>query len=337
MFQLGIDVSKKTLDLCLLREGVKGRVKNRKLKNDFNAVGTVVSLLRKQHSEPGDVHIIMEATGVYHESLAYGLHDAGAKASLANPHRSREFARGMDILTKNDKVDAYMLACYGALKEPEPWEPPPENVRYLSALLRCHNALVTDSSREKNRLEKCRATDTPAAVAESIENVLRNLSAELQRLETLIQGHLDQHPELKKDFDLLTSIKSVGFQLGLNMLVILRSHRFGTAEQAVDFLGVVPAEKSSGTSVRGQSRLSKIGPPEIRAKLYLASLFGMRFDPAMKAMYERLCQRGKTKMCAIGALMRKLVHWCYGVLHTQQPFDAEYRSSDAHSVCKAAC
>ncbi|EBA7283954.1 IS110 family transposase, partial [Salmonella enterica] len=286
MFQLGIDVSKKTLDLCLLREGVKGRVKNRKLKNDFNAVGTVVSWLRKQHCEPGDVHIIMEATGVYHESLV-------------NPHRSREFARSMDILTKNDKVDAYMLACYGALKEPEPWEPPPENIRYLSALLRRHDALVTDSSREKNRLEKCRATDTPAAVAESIENVLRNLSAELQRLETLIQGHLDQHPELKKDFDLLTSIKSVGFQLGLNMLVILRSHRFGTAEQAAAFLGVVPVEKSSGTSVRGLSRLSKIGPPEIRAKLYLASLCGMRFNPAMKVMYERLCQRGKAKMCAI--------------------------------------
>ncbi|EMM4591267.1 IS110 family transposase [Salmonella enterica] len=337
MFQLGIDVSKKTLDLCLLREGVKGRVKTRKLKNDFNAVGTVVSWLRKQHCEPGDVHIIMEATGVYHESMAYGLHDAGAKVSLANPHRSREFARGMDILTKNDKVDAYMLACYGALKEPEPWEPPPENVRYLSALLRRRDALVTDSSREKNRLEKCRATDTFTAVAESIENVLRNLSAELQRLNTLIQGHLNQHPELKKDFDLLTSIKSVGFQLGLNMLVILRSHRFDTAEQAAAFLGVVPVEKSSGTSVRGQSRLSKIGPPEIRAKLYLASLCGLRFNPVMKAMYERLCQRGKAKMCAIGALMRKLVHWCYGVLHTQQPFDAEYRSSDAHSVCKAAC
>ena len=269
----------------------------------------------------------MEATGVYHESLAYGLHDAGAKVSLANPHRSREFARGMDILTKNDKVDAYMLACYGALKEPEPWEPPPENVRYLSALLRRHDALVTDSSREKNRLEKCRATDTPAAVAESIENVLRNLSAELQRLETLIQGYLDQHPELKKDFDLLTSIKSVGFQLGLNMLVILRSHRFDTAEQAA----------AKVLRHLGQSRLSKIGPPEIRAKLYLASLCGLRFNPAMKAMYERLCQRGKAKMCAIGALMRKLVHWCYGVLHTQQPFDTEYRSSDAHSVCKAAC
>lgn len=336
MFQLGIDVSKKTLDLCLLREGVKGRVKTRRLKNDLNAVGTIISWLGKQQCAPADVHIIMEATGIYHESLAYGLYKVGAKVSLANPHRSREFARGMDILTKNDKIDAYMLACYGALKEPEPWVPPPESVRYLSALLRRRDALVTDRSREKNRLEKCRATDIPPEISESIENVLRNLSAEIEHLDELILNHLEQHPELKKDFDLLTSIKSVGFQLGLNMLVILRSHRFDTAEQVAAFLGAVPVEKSSGTSVRGKPKLSKNGPPEIRAKLYLASMCGLRFNPTMKALYERLCLSGKAKMCAIGALMRKLVHWCYGVLKTQKPFDAEYLSSDARSACKAA-
>ena len=212
----------------------------------------------------------------------------------------------------------------------------PENVRYLNALLRCRDAFVTDCTRAKNRLEKCRATDIPPIVAESIENVLRNLSAELEHLDALILTHFDQHPELKKDFDLLTSIKSVGFQLGLNMLVILRSHHFDTAEQVATFLGVVPVEKNSGTSVRGKPRLSKIGPPKVRAKLYLASLCGLRFNPMMKAMYKRLCQRGKVKMCAIGALMRKLVHWCYGVLKTQKPFDAEYLSLDARSACKAA-
>lgn len=109
------------------------------------------------------------------------------------------------------------------------------------------------------------------------------------------------------------------------MLVILRSHHFDTAEQVAAFLGVVPVEKSSGTSVRGKPGLSKIGPPQIRAKLYLASLCGLRFNPVMKAMYEQLCQRGKAKMCAIGALMRKLLHRCYGVLHTQQPFHADFQ------------
>ncbi|HAM2795409.1 TPA: IS110 family transposase, partial [Escherichia coli] len=323
MYQLGIDVSKNTLDLCLLREGIKGRIKTRKLKNTADAAKVVAEWLKKQSCELGEVHIIMEATGVYHEPLAYGLHFAGARISLANPHRTREFARGMNILTKNDKVDAWMLACYGSLKEPEAWTPPPESVRYLRALLRRRDALVADSTREKNRLEKSVFTDSPDAVRASIENMLQELSNEIEHLDVLIQEHIKTHPELNQDFRLLTSIKSVGYLLGLNMLAILKSHSFESAEQAAAFLGVVPVERRSGTSVKGKPKLSKIGPPEIRTKLYLAALCGLRFNPVMKQMYTKLCQRGKSKMCAIGALMRKLVHWCYGVLKTQLPFDAE--------------
>lgn len=111
MFQLGIDASKKTFDLCLLCQGVKGKVKTRKLKNDFNAAIAVISWLCKQHVELTNVHIIIEATGIYHESLADGLHKARAMISITNPYLSREFARGTGILTKNDSVDAYMLAC----------------------------------------------------------------------------------------------------------------------------------------------------------------------------------------------------------------------------------
>ena len=83
MFQLGIDVSKKTLDLCLLHEGVKGRVKTRKLQNDINAVSAVITWRSKQHCKPEDVHIIMVATGVCHESLAYGFHTVLCKLADA--------------------------------------------------------------------------------------------------------------------------------------------------------------------------------------------------------------------------------------------------------------
>lgn len=196
--------------------------------------------LKKQSCELGEVHIIMEATGVYHEPLAYGLHFAGTRISLANPHRTREFARGMNILTKNDKVDAWMLACYGSLKEPETWTPPPESVRYLRALLRRRDSLVADSTREKNRLEKSVFTDSPDAVRASIENMLQELRNEIEHLDLLSQEHIETNPELNQDFRLLTSIKSVGYLLGLNMLAILKSHSFESAEQAAAFLGVIP-------------------------------------------------------------------------------------------------
>ncbi|EGD0985812.1 IS110 family transposase [Salmonella enterica subsp. enterica serovar Bareilly] len=324
MYQLGIDLSKKTLDICLMREGVRGRLKTKKVKNDFKAVHIITEWLEHHNCALSDAYIIMEATGVYHELLATGLHLAGVKVSLANPHRTREFARGMDILTKTDKVDAWMLACYGALKQPEAWTPPSEEIRHLSALLKRRDLLVSDATREKNRLEKYRATHTPEAIVISAESMLTRLNDELAKIELMLKQHIEKHIVLKEDYKLLTSIKSVGPQLGLNMLVILRSHDFRTAEQVAAFLGGAPVEKRSGTSVRGRSRMSKIGPPEIRAKLYLAALCGLRFNIAMKSIYERLCLNGKAKMVAIGALMRKLIHWCFGVLKSRQPFDINY-------------
>lgn len=336
MYQLGIDVSKATLDICLLLDGVRGRIKTKKLKNDYRAVHVILAWLQQQNCKPEDVHTIMEATGVYNELLATGLHLAGVTVSLANPHRSREFARVMDILIKTDKVDAWMLACYGALKEPEPWSPPPEEIRYLSSLLKRRDLLVADAVREKNRLEKYRSTNTPEILIQSAEKMLLRLNEEIAVLESLLKEHIDSNASLKEDLALLTSIKSVGQQLALNMLVIMRSHEFDSAEQAAAFLGVVPVEKRSGTSVRGRTKMSKIGPPKMRAKLYLSALCGLRFNPLMKSIYERLCLSGKPKMVAVGALMRKLIHWCFGVLRTRHPFDINYQRVDAQSACKAA-
>lgn len=140
------------------------------------------------------------------------------------PARTREFSRGMDILTKTDKVDAWMLACYGALKQPKAWTPPSEEIRHLSALLKRRDLLVSYATRERNRLEKYRATHTPEAIIISAESMLTRLNDELAKIELMLKQHIEKHIFLKEDYELLTSIQSVGPQLGLNMLVILRSH-----------------------------------------------------------------------------------------------------------------
>ena len=142
-------------------------------------------------------------------------------------------------------------------------------------------------------------------------------------IERQIKAHIKASPALRRDYTLLTSIKSVGPQLGMHMLVVLRSHNFVSAEQAAAFLGVVPIEKRSGTSVRRRPRMSKIGPPQLRAKLYMSALCGKIYNKRMRNIYDEMCLRGKPKMVAIGALMRKLVHWCYGVLKTGTVFNDE--------------
>ena len=324
MYYIGIDISKRFIDVCLLVDGIKGKRKTKVLPNGTNPTESLVQWLALQKCEPVQAHIIIESTGIYHEHLAYGLHQAGILVSVINPHRVREFAKGMGILTKTDKVDAYVLACYGCLKQPENWLPPSQEIRKLKVLLQHRDSLLNDKQRIENRLSTLKSTTAPEEVLTSLESIERNLKNELARIERLIAEHIDKHPGLKNDLKLLQSIDGVGEQIGWNMLAIIRGNNFRSAEQVAAYLGVIPVEHRSGTSVCGRARLSKIGPPGIRAKLYMGAIAAISWNSHVKALYERLRLKGKAKMVAIGAAMRKLVHLCYGVLHTQRPYDKNY-------------
>ncbi|WP_233968536.1 IS110 family RNA-guided transposase [Pectobacterium polaris] len=324
MYYVGIDISKRSIDVCLLVDGIKGKRKTKVLPNGPNSAQALAQWLILQKCDPSQAHIIMEATGVYHEHLAYGLHQSDIFVSVINPHRVREFAKGMGILTKTDKVDAYVLACYGSLKQPEKWLPPSQEIRKFKALLQHRDSLLNDRQRIENRLSTLKSTTAPEEVLTSLESIERNLKDELARIERLIAEHIDKYPRLKNDLKLLRSIDGVGEQIGWNMLAIIRGNNFRSAEQVAAYLGVIPVERRSGTSVCGRARLSKIGPPGIRAKLYMGAIAAISRNRHVKAQYERLLIKGKAKMLAVGAAMRKLVHLCYGVLHTQRAYDKNY-------------
>ncbi|WP_174876794.1 transposase, partial [Pectobacterium polaris] len=186
------------------------------------------------------------------------------------------------------------------------------------------DSLLNDRQRIENRLSTLKSTTAPEEVLTSLESIERNLKDELARIERLIAEHIDKHPRLKNDLKLLQSIDGVGEQIGWNMLAIIRGNNFRSAEQVAAYLGVIPVERRSGTSVCGRARLSKIGPPGIRAKLYMGAIAAISHNRHVKAQYERLLIKGKAKMLAVGAAMRKLVHLCYGVLHTQRAYDKNY-------------
>ncbi len=148
------------------------------------------------------------------------------------------------------------------------------------------------------------------------------LKVERKRLENLINQHLNQHPNLKKDRALLESIPGIGPILSRLMIAVIRSRHFTAAPQCAAFVGVVPVQFESGSSVRGRSRLSKAGNANIRAKLYMAAVVAIQHNPDIKQQYERLLKNGKSKMSAIGAAMRKLVQICFGVLKHQTPYQS---------------
>jgi transposase len=161
-------------------------------------------------------------------------------------------------------------------------------------------------------------------VESSIENTLSFFTTEIERLEKAIKDHIDRHPDLKEDSKLLQSIPGVGMKVSRTMLTVMHTHRFKSAESLAAYLGLVPVERQSGSSLKGRSRLSKTGRADIRAVLYMASVVASQYNPHVKALYQRLLAAGKSKMAAIGACMRKLVHLCFGVVKTRQPYRLDY-------------
>lgn len=319
MHTLGIDVSKAKLD-CTLLDSASDKRKTKSLPNTPDGFQALADWLSKQGVAANAIPVVMEATGVYHEALALWLADKGYRVSIANPAQVKDFARGLAVRTKTDASDSVVLARYGALVQPPLWTPPPAEVRELKALLARLEALETDLRRELNRQEKALASHAPVEVKRSLDDHLAVLKEEIARLNRLIDDHIDRHPGLKADREHLLSIPAVGEKTANRMLAVLKSREFRNAEQVAAFLGVTPVEHQSGTSVNKRPHLSKNGDAKTRAVLYMAAVVATRHNPDVKALYERLCAKGKAKMAALGAAMRKLVHLCFGVLKHQKNY-----------------
>ena len=266
----------------------------------------------------------MEPTGVYHEAAALALADAGLTVSFVNPAQLRSFAQGLGVKTKTDKQDSTVLAKYGATQKPAPWQPPSMSARRLKALLTRRDAIADDLQRERNRQEANGFSLTPEAVSESIAQSIAFLEAELKRLEKMIASHIDNDPDLRNKKDLLETIPGVGPRVATHMTTLFAGRTFDSAEQLAAYLGLVPVERQSGTSVRGRPHMSKAGPAHLRKVLYMPAVVARRWNPHVKALNDRLLAKGKSKMAAIGAAMRKLAHLCFGVVHTRKPYDPKF-------------
>ncbi len=321
---IGIDVSKQKLDCLWLKDQATGKIKTKVFANTAKDHQALIAWAQKQSKQPiASIHFVMEATGIYHEALAYALVQAGAQVSVVNPAKIHNYAKSFGTRSKTDKRDSQILAHYGMTRCPRLWCPEPDNVRQLKALLARLDAVEKDIQREKNRLEKAEIVQVTDEIVRSIHTVLTHLTDEKKRLAALINDHMDQHPDLKQDRQLLESIPGVGPVVSRMMTAVIRSRSFDSAGQCAAYLGLIPVLQESGTSVRGRPRLSKAGDSRVRATLYMAAVVSIQHNPDIKRQYERLLKNGKSKMSALCAAMRKLVQICFGVLKHQQPYRAQ--------------
>jgi transposase len=316
---LGIDIARKTFQCALLRDG---KYKHKSFANNPKGYTALSHWLESQGT--GDtLHACLEATGAYGEALACYLTDAGFTVSIVNPAKIKGFAQCQLQRLKTDKADAKLIAQYCAAMCPKPWQPTLAHVRHLQALVRRLEQLGGALNQEQNRLEVASAVVQP-----SIQKMIELLKRQIKDIQAQIQSHTSQHPELKQRAELLDSIPGIGPATRAQILAFLgEPEQFESVKQCVAFVGLNPKPYTSGTSVNARTRISKIGSSALRRAFYMPAIVAMKHNPILHAFAQRLKQVGKKGKVIVCAVMRKLVHIVYGVLKSNQPFDAH------HKVC----
>jgi transposase len=208
-----------------------------------------------------------------------------------------------------------------ASQQPKATPPPDEEQEELKALRRHLEWLEGEQRAAQNRLETARRSPwTPHTVLESLERTLQALEQERVRLEEAIAAKIEEHPNLHQSISLLTSVPGVGERTAVLLLSELPCvKRVPTAKSWVAFCGVNPEPRDSGKT--HFSRLSRVGVARVRAGLYMAAVSALRWNPAVRALGERLSARGKRGKLRVMAAMNKLLRLCFGVLKHGRPFN----------------
>ncbi len=323
---IGIDVCKADLDCAYLCDPDQKKAKRLRCDNDVNCFASLVAWSETRSGLPVEsLAFVIEPTHVYHEQLAEFLYNTGATVYLVNPGRVRKFAEGIGILSKNDLVDADLLVRYGLLaRKLNAYTPVAQEINDLRSLLNRLVVLERDLRSELNRQEKAGKTKVFHNLErQSIERNVKRLKTEVNTFKGAIRQCVKLSSSLQQCFELLCSIPGVGEKTAWIMVMILGSRSFGSAPEVASYLGLNPIEKRSGNSQYRRPRLSKAGSRHYRQQLYFPAIVATRQNPDIKALYDRLLAADKTKMCALGAAMRKLVHICYGVVKNQTPYQAQ--------------
>lgn len=316
MCQLGIDVSKAILVVCLL---CQGRRERGEFANTRQGMNQLHHWLKKRQAQ--GAHICLEATGIYSIDVAQFLHERGYLVSVVNPQRIKGFADSHLRRSKTDKLDAELIAAFCQALQPEGWTPPEPAWYELRALLRQLEDLQQTRQQQLNRLESV----TTPLVRTQLEAHIAFIDQQIDQLNQLLKDHLQQHPDLKQQVQLLTSIPGIGWLTACRLVAEIRSiASFDDVRQLVAFVGLDPTRHDSGSSVRGSHGISRKGRAALRAALYMPALCARKHNPILNAFAARLARNGKTPKQIITALMRKLLHLAYGILKSGQPFDPHY-------------
>ncbi len=295
---VGIDVSKRTLDVCILpSEAGDPRGESFAVANDQEGIGELLSRIEGLNPKL----VVLEATGRYERLAATSIAARAIPVAVVNPRQARDFAKAMGTLAKTDKIDAFVLARFAGAVEPRASAIPDEEALALQGILARRRQLIEMLVSESNRLKMARQE----ALAKRIRAHMRWLEKEIERTEGDLDGAIGGNAAFKANEILLRSVPGVGRVLSRTLLAELPELGTLTHKRLCALVGVAPFNRDSGD--RRGKRETWGGRAPVRATLYMGALVATRHNPAIKEFYERLLAAGKPKKVALVACMRKLL------------------------------
>jgi len=316
---VGVEVSAKVLVVALKSNG---QIRACEFANTASGHKQLISYVRRYSQR---VRVCMESTGLYGLDLALAVKaQKGMEIMVANPRSVRHFAEAMMKRSKTDPVDAKLLAEYAERMPFQVWQPPSLAARRLCALARAMHQLTEISTMQKNQLHAAGSTETTPKII--LTELRRSLAQQQRAIEHLLKEAIDLLQSdllLQKRFQLLLGIRGIRELSAVHLLgelVLIPADC--DVRQWVAYAGLDPRQYKSGDSVEKKVRISKVGNRHLRRALYMPALVAIRHNPHFRAFYRQLLAKGKLKMVALVAVMRKLLHGIYGIFKSQQPFDA---------------
>jgi len=334
---LGIDVAAKELQVCFKVRRADGTIKikgSRKFMNSSKGFDALEKwIAKKRLADPKLlIPIVMEATGVYYESLAYHFYEKGYQVHVLLPNRIKAFLKFLNLKSKTDQLEAKALAELGISQRLESWQPASPLIYGLKQLHRERNRLIDFKTMVSNQLHAHQSKRAPE------KNTLNRLKTQqtlideqIKQVETELVERGKQDPKLWERIENICTIKGVGTVTALAL--IAETNGFALIErkaQLVSYAGYDVIERQSGSSVKGKSRISKKGNRHIRRAMHFPALSVVKYNQKFKNLFNRVFERTKIKMKAYVAVQRKLLVLIYTLFKNNCPYDPNFTMKTVH-------
>ena len=312
----GIDISKLTLDICILKGTNK---KHLRINNEPDAIKVFFTSLI---AECGSVQIGMENTGCYNYNLYQVLNDLDLLYYVIPPmhlKKSLGLARG-----KNDKVDALRIARFMELNvnTMDVYKPQRAVITKLQLLLTVRNQRIKIRKQLGGNREQYQYLSEESSTLQPLDiELIATIDAQVKAIEQQIQELINNDASLNASYKLISSVQGVGKVLSWNLLVSTGEfNNITEARKLACYAGVAPFEHTSGTSIRGRSRVSQYADKGLKMLFHLAAMSAIRLEGDLRNYYQRKVADGKNKMCVLNAVRNKIIHRIYAVLKNQRPY-----------------